>query len=55
MLSYKVERTNQDGRIQLKNVPLDVYEINIDETNDFRSKNHKIDLFKLIADDAPLD
>ncbi|CAD8207719.1 unnamed protein product [Paramecium pentaurelia] len=53
--SYKIERTNQDGRISLKNVPLDVYEVIIEETNDFLRKTQQINLFQLNADDQPLD
>ncbi|CAD8155673.1 unnamed protein product [Paramecium pentaurelia] len=53
--SYKIERTNQDGRISLKNVPLDVYEVIIEETNDFLSKTHLINLFQLNNEDLPLD
>ncbi|CAD8120985.1 unnamed protein product [Paramecium sonneborni] len=53
--TYKIERTNQDGRICLKNVPLDVYEVIIEETNDFLSKTQHINLFQLNAEDQPLD
>ncbi|CAK61849.1 unnamed protein product (macronuclear) [Paramecium tetraurelia] len=52
---HRIERTNQDGRIALRNVPLDVYEVIIEETNDFLSKNYKIDLFSLHNNDLPLD
>ncbi|CAD8074053.1 unnamed protein product [Paramecium primaurelia] len=53
--SYKIERTNQDGRIVLTHVPLDVYEVIIEETNDFLRKTHLINLFQLTNDDLPLD
>ncbi|CAD8196271.1 unnamed protein product [Paramecium octaurelia] len=49
---YRIERTNQDGQITLKNVPLDVYEVIIEETNDYLSKNYKIDLFSFEGKDS---
>lgn len=53
--AYRIERTNLEGRIALKNVALDVYEVIVEETNDFLCKTHLIDLFKLSANDQPLD
>lgn len=53
--TYRIERTNLEGRITLKNVSLDVYEVIVEETNDFLCKTHLIDLFKLCANDLPLD